>query len=69
MKQNRLWMAAVLALATVAAGAISGAIAANAPDLKPAQSEAQAARLAAEVLTRFHYSKVPLDDAMSSTST
>jgi carboxyl-terminal processing protease len=66
MKQNRLWMAAVLALATVATGVISGATAANAPDLKPAQSEAQAARLAAEVLTRFHYSKVPLDDAMSS---
>ena len=66
MKRIRMWMVAFLALATAAAGAISGAIAANPPDLKPGQSEAQAARLAAEVLTRFHYSKVPLDDAMSS---
>jgi len=35
------------------------------PQLRPEPSDTQAARLAAEVLTRFHYSKVALDDAMS----
>src|SRR6218665_2290115 len=36
------------------------------PPLKPAVQEAKAARLAAELLSRFHYKAVPLDDALSS---
>lgn len=36
------------------------------PPLKPAAQEAKAARLAAELLSRFHYKAVPLDDALSS---
>eukprot|EP01137_Pigoraptor_chileana_P032486 Opistho-2@21925 len=36
------------------------------PPLKPAVQEAKAARLAAELLSRFHYKVVPLDDALSS---
>jgi carboxyl-terminal processing protease len=34
-------------------------------ELKPQRQEAQAARLAAELLTRYHYKKIPLDDAFS----
>ncbi|WP_395385639.1 carboxy terminal-processing peptidase [Paucibacter sp. JuS9] len=36
------------------------------PPLKPAGQEVKAARLAAELLSRFHYKAVPLDDALSS---
>jgi len=58
-------MLATLALAFAALAGSPAARAASQPELKPEQSETQAARLAAEVLTRFHYSKMPLDDAMS----
>ena len=36
------------------------------PELRPAVQEAKAARLAAEVLTRYHYKPLALDDALSS---
>ena len=35
------------------------------PDLSPLVQQAQAAKLSAEILTRSHYKKVPLDDALS----
>lgn len=35
------------------------------PLLKPAAQEAKAARLAADLLSRFHYKAMPLDDALS----
>jgi carboxyl-terminal processing protease len=35
------------------------------PLLKPAAQEAKAARLAADLLSRYHYKAVPLDDALS----
>jgi len=35
------------------------------PLLSPQQQQAQAANLAAQILTRYHYKAVPLDDAMS----
>ena len=35
------------------------------PELKPIPQEAQAAHLAAEVLARYHYKAMPLDDALS----
>jgi carboxyl-terminal processing protease len=34
-------------------------------ELKPLPQQSQAARLAAEILTRYHYKTMPLDDAMS----
>lgn len=36
------------------------------PLLKPAAQEGKAARLAADVLSRYHYKALPLDDALSS---
>ena len=35
------------------------------PELKPSPQQAQAAHLAAEVLSRYHYKTMPLDDALS----
>ena len=35
------------------------------PELKPAQQQAQAARLSALLLNRYHYKAKPLDDALS----
>ncbi len=63
MKQKLLWIA--LALATAAHGAPPAAGTANPPELKPLREEAQAAHVAAQVLTRFHYKAMPLDDALS----
>ncbi|MEO8133374.1 MAG: carboxy terminal-processing peptidase [Betaproteobacteria bacterium] len=63
MKQKLLWM--IFALATAAHGASLDAVAPYPAELKPARQEAQAAHLAAELLARFHYKKVPLDDALS----
>lgn len=59
-------MGFLLALAfttTVVVAADSGI--AYPPPLQPAAQEAKAARLAAELLSRFHYKAVPLDDALS----
>lgn len=38
----------------------------SAQTLKPSTQQAQAARLTAEFLSRFHYKPIPLDDALSS---
>ena len=48
-----------------AAGAQAGAVDTVAPMLTPLAQQAQAAKLSAEILTRNHYKKVPLDDALS----
>jgi len=63
MKQKLLWL--VFALATAAQGAPLDAGTQYPPELTPVLQEAQAAHLAAEVLARFHYRKVALDDALS----
>ncbi len=63
MKQKLLWL--IFVLITAAQGASLAAETSSLPELKPAKHEAQAAHLAAELLTRFHYKKVPLDDALS----
>jgi len=63
MRQKLLWI--VLALATAAQGATLAAGTPYPPELKPAQQEAQAAHLAAEVLARYHYKGVLLNDALS----
>ncbi|MEP7084795.1 MAG: PDZ domain-containing protein, partial [Betaproteobacteria bacterium] len=63
MKQKLLWI--IFALTTAAYGATSNADAPGSPELKPAQQEAQAAHMASELLSRFHYKKLPLDSALS----
>jgi carboxyl-terminal processing protease len=63
MKQKLLWI--VFALATAAQGASLDAGTPYPPELKPVQQEAQTAHLAAELLARYHYKRMPLDDALS----
>jgi len=63
MKQKLLWI--VFALATAAQGASLDVGTPYPPELKPVQQEAQAAHLAAELLARYHYKRMPLDDALS----
>ena len=64
VKQKLIWL--VLALATAMQVATADSAVAYPPLLKPAVQEAKAARLAAELLTRYHYKAIPLDDALSS---
>lgn len=63
MKRKLLYL--LLAIASAAQGATPDAGPAFAPDLQPLRQQARAARVAAEVLTRYHYKSMPLDDAMS----
>ena len=62
MKKLLIWVVLSLAVATHAT-ADSELI--YPPQLKPAVQEAKAARLSAELLSRYHYKPVPLDDALS----
>lgn len=59
MKKRLLWI--LLSLATATQAAI---LEPSAP-LAPQQQHAQAAKLTAQVLTRYHYKATPLDNAMS----
>ncbi len=61
MKRLLAGAAFVLAAAAQAAAPVAAPA-----ELKPAPQEAQAARIAAEVLSRSHYKPMPLDDALSS---
>jgi len=63
MKLKLLWIALVLAV--TAQGASLNAETAFPPALKPVREEAQTAHLAAELLSRYHYKKVPLDTDLS----
>jgi len=63
MKQKLLWL--FLALTTAAQGAALDAGTPYPPELKPVQHEAQAAYVAADILARYHYKGVPLNDALS----
>ena len=65
MKQKLLWI--IFALVTAAQGAALGAVAQDSAELKPERHEAQAAYMASELLSRYHYNKTPLDDAFSAT--
>lgn len=64
MKQRLLWI--VLLLTAAAQAAAPDLVVPNPPALKPIVQEAQAARLAAALLSRYHYKAIPLDDALSS---
>jgi carboxyl-terminal processing protease len=61
----------ILAAVVLAAGAFAKTVtpppasAAPAPEVAPTKDEAQAAMWATRFLTRYHYKRVPLDDAMS----
>lgn len=63
MKQKLIWL--VLALAATMQVATADSELAYPLPLKPQMQEAKAARLAAEVLSRYHYKPVALDDALS----
>jgi carboxyl-terminal processing protease len=63
MKGKLLWI--VFALATAAQGATLDSGTQYPPELKPAPQEAAAAYLSAEVLARYQYKGMPLDDALS----
>lgn len=62
MKQKLLWLLLLLASAVRAAAPETGALS---QELKPVPQEARAAHVAAEVLTRYHYTGTPLDVALS----
>jgi len=64
VKKKLIWF--VLALATAMQVAMADSEVSYPPLLKPAVQEAKAARLAAELLSRYHYKAVLLDDALSS---
>ncbi len=64
MKQKLLWL--VLGLLMTMQAATANAQVACPPALTPAVQEAKAARLAAELLSRYHYKPTALDDALSS---
>jgi len=64
MKLNLLWIALSLGLAAPGLNAQPAATA-NPPELKPVVQEAKAASVAAQVLSRFHYKPMPLDESLS----
>jgi carboxyl-terminal processing protease len=63
LKQKLIWL--VLTLATAMQVAHADSEVSYPPPLKPQMQEARAAHLAAEVLSRYHYKPVALDDALS----
>lgn len=63
MKIRLLWL--LFALSTAAQAMSPGSETLPLTELKPTQQQSQAAHLAAELLTRYHYKAIPLDDAMS----
>ncbi len=62
MKRTLLWL--LFAITTAVHGATPDA-GNYPPELKPVPEDAQAARLAAEVLSRYHYKAMPVDSALS----
>ena len=63
VKQKLIWL--VLALASAMQVATADSEVSYPPPLKPELQEAKAAHLAAEILSRYHYKPVALDDALS----
>jgi carboxyl-terminal processing protease len=63
MKKTLLWLVLGLAISTQGIASESG----TSPlvELKPVQQQSQAAHLAADLLTHYHYKAVPLDAALS----
>ena len=67
LKKTLIWFVLALTAATQVAAADSEA--AFPPLLKPEAQEARAAHLAAELLSRYHYKAIPIDDALSAKAT
>src|SRR5579863_8119798 len=65
MKKTWFGLVLVLALAISAQGGVPESGTPPLVELKPAQQQSQAAHLAADLLTHYHYKAVPLDAAMS----
>jgi carboxyl-terminal processing protease len=63
LKKSLIWF--VLALTAAMQVAVANPEAAFPPPLKPEAKEAKAAHLAAELLSRYHYKAVPIDNALS----
>lgn len=63
MKNKLLWIVFTLVLSVQGAWAEAGT--SYPPELKAEPQEAKAAHLTAELLARYHYKNVPLDDALS----
>lgn len=63
MKKTLLWL--LLAFTTVAQAAALDSSTLTPPQFEPQQQQAQAAHLAAEILTRYHYRPIPLDHVLS----
>lgn len=63
MSKKLAWL--MFALVTVTQAATTNADVSHVPLLTPEPHQAQAAYLAARVLTRYHYKAMPLDEAMS----
>ena len=63
MKMRVWWL--VLALSSAVQSASLCAQTVAVPELKPVAREAEAARMAAVLLARYHYKRVPVDDALS----
>ena len=61
MKKRFIWTI----LATLCAGQTAAQDASATPRLAPTADQAQTAYLSAQILGRYHYKTVPLDDAMS----
>jgi carboxyl-terminal processing protease len=65
MKTRLLWLWIVCTLASAAQALAFSAEMPLPAELKPVPQQSQAARLAATLLSRFHYKAMPLDDALS----
>ncbi len=65
MFRKSWWIIFVFASVAQAAVLDAGAPTSTPAELKPTQQQTEAAHLAAELLTRYHYKPTPLNDAMS----
>ena len=63
MNKKLIWL--VLALAMAAQAAAPDTATTALPELKPAVQQAQAAHMSSQILSRFHYKAMPLDDGLS----
>ena len=61
MNKKLIWLVLALAMTAHAAAPDTTAL----PELKPAVQQAQAAHMSSQILSRFHYKAMPLDDALS----
>jgi len=61
MNKKLIWLLLALAMTAHAAAPDATAL----PELKPAVQQAQAAHMSSQILSRFHYKAMPLDDALS----